>query len=64
MFFNHLKQGRVLQMSKANKYPLDEEQEALLADFICQQVNRAYSIGFLIGFAAALTGAVIYYFFI
>ncbi len=51
-------------MSKANKYPLDEEQEALLADFICQQVNRAYSIGCLIGFGAALTGSVIYNFFI
>ena len=51
-------------MNEANKYPLNEEQEALLADFICQQVNRAYSIGFLIGFGAALTGSVIYNFFI
>jgi len=51
-------------MSKANKYPLDEDQEALLADFICQQVNRAYSIGCLIGFGSALTGSVIYNFFI
>jgi hypothetical protein len=51
-------------MNKTNKYPLDEEQEALLADYICEQVNRAYSIGFLIGFGAALTGSVIYNFFI
>lgn len=51
-------------MSKANKYPLNEEQEALLTDYICEQVNRAYSIGFLIGFGAALTGSVIYNFFI
>ena len=51
-------------MSKANKYPLDEQQEALLLNFICREVNRGYKAGFIHGFAAAMTAAVVYYFFI
>lgn len=52
------------EVSKENKYPLDEQQEALLLNFICHEVNRGYKAGFIHGFAAALTAAIVYYFFI
>ena len=51
-------------MNEVNKYPLNAEQEALLLDFICREINRGYKVGFLHGFVAALTAAVVYYFFI
>lgn len=51
-------------MNEIKKYPLNAEQEALLLDFICHQVNHGYKVGFLHGFVAALTAAVVYYFFI
>lgn len=48
-------------MSK--QYPLTQEQEEMLAIFICREVNRGYRYGFLHGFMAAMTGYVIYYLF-
>ena len=48
-------------MSK--QYPLTDEQEEMLATFICREVNRGYRYGFVHGFLAALSGSVVYYLF-
>ena len=50
-------------MNNANRYPLNDEQETLLMDFICREVNRGYKVGFIHGFAAALLGAVAFIYF-